>query len=101
MAASREHHKVRLEPRAVIERRGEPVVASFDLRDRGLEPQAETAFAHLVSEADAQVVVEAAQQLRTPMDQRHGRSQAIENPCKFDRDITAPDDDYARREAIE
>src|SRR6202023_1763830 len=63
--------------------------------------EVETALAQLIRQGRPQVVIEAAQQLRAAMNQRHFGAKAVENAGELNRNISAADDDHAARQTVE
>jgi hypothetical protein len=100
-AARRVENKIGGDLGAVVQFGAEIATALLDAFDRGVEPDLDALLAHLVTQEMPQIVVEAAQEVRAPVELRDLRAQALHDAGELDRDITAADHDDAFRELLQ
>ena len=99
--AGGEHHRADRNGGAVDELRVEQAVPAPRQRsDIGIEPHGHAFPRHFDRQPLAQFVVEAAQQLRTAIDQRRLHAQAVEDRGELDRDIAAAHHDHRLGQAF-
>ena len=90
---------------AAIEVEPQPIVAGagsfLDRLHPAVEAELDAARPHLLGEVGADLLVESAQEQRSPVDQRHVATEAGEDARELDADVTAADDREALRQALQ